>query len=292
LLEMRRGRWKERTAVHAQGRRQAANSSWALLVLAWGALGFSGCAGWWDELTSRDHKWGSAFNMKKEDPILVLKESTDGDKRAKAYRALKEPKQYGGNDQDQDVVLKILTQGATVERQPLCRLGSISALRTFRDPRAVEILKEAYYKSGDAPFSPDTTIVIKVQVLSALGETANPAAVELLVRVLREPPVVGTDEERQHKMDERIAAARALGRFRDPQAANALVEVLGKEKDVALRHRANDALQAATGQDLPPDAQKWQDYLQKNPLHGTEVVRDPGPVQKLISPIVPTGFRQ
>jgi HEAT repeat protein len=230
--------------------------------------------------------------MKKEDPLQVLKNSTDGDKRSRAYRALQEPKQHGGSDQDQNVVIKILSDGATVEREPLCRLGAIAALRSFHDPRAVEILKEAYYKSGAAPFSPDTTIVIKVQVLSALGETANPAAVELLVRVLREPPVLGTDEERQHKMDERIAAARALGRFRDPQAANALVEVLGKEKDVALRHRANDALQAATGQDLPPDAQKWQDYLQKNPLRGTEVVQEPGPVQKLMSPVLPTGWRQ
>jgi HEAT repeat protein len=226
--------------------------------------------------------------MKKEDPLVVLRDSTDGDKRARAFRALKEPLANGGSQQEQDVVVKILAKAATSEKS-LCRLAAIGTLRTFRDPRAVEALRDAYYKAGD--FAPETAIVLKVQALNALGETGQPAAVETLVRVLREPPVVGSDEERQHKMDERIAAARALGHFRDPQAANALIDVLSKEKDVALRHRANDALQAATGKDLPPDAQKWQEYLQKNPLHGTETVQEPGPVQKLMTPILPTGWR-
>lgn len=281
--------------MHAQGPRQPANSSWAspgraFFVLAWAALGLAGCASWWDEVTSRDHKFGSAFSLKKEDPLQVLKDSTDGDRRARAFRALKEPKQNGGTDQEQDLVVKILVTAATSEQKSLCRMAAISALRHFRDPRAVEGLKEAYYRAGS--FQPETAIVLKVQALTALGETGSPAAVEMLVRVLREPPVEGSEEEKQQKMDERIAAARALGHFRDPQAATALVEVLKKEKDVALRHRANDALQSATGEDLPPDAQKWQEYFQQKPIQGTETVREPGPVQKLINPVLPASLRQ
>jgi len=259
-------------------------------LLAWAALGFAGCATWWDEVTSRDHKFGSTFSSKKEDPLQVLKDSTDGDKRAKAFRELKEPKQNGGTQQEQDLVVKILTTAATSEQQSLCRMAAISALRNFRDPRAVEGLKEAYYRADR--YQPETALVLKVQALAALGETGNPAAVEMLVKVLREPPVEGSEEEKQHKMDERIAAARALGRFRDPQAANALIEVLSKEKDVALRHLANDALVAATGQDFPPDPQKWQDYLQRKPIQATETVHEPSTVQKLLTPIMPADWRQ
>src|SRR5437899_6176557 len=41
-------------------------------------------------------------------------------------------------------------------------------------------------------------------------------------------------------MDERIAAARALGHFNQRPAAQALVKVLQTEKDVALRDRVQD----------------------------------------------------
>ena len=70
--------------------------------------------------------------------------------------------------------------------------------------------------------------------------------------------------ERQFKMDERIAAARALSHFNHYKATQALVEVLRKEnKNAALRDRANESLQIATGQDFPAEAQVWADYFSK-----------------------------
>ena len=74
----------------------------------------------------------------KPNPLLVLRDSSDGDKRAKALRALREPKQYGGGDAEQEAIVSILTTAATTEKQPLCRLAAIQSLGHFKDPRAVK----------------------------------------------------------------------------------------------------------------------------------------------------------
>src|SRR5262249_34012310 len=111
-------------------------------------------------------------------------------------------------------------------------------------------------------FAPDTTTLLRCQALTALGRTGNPAAVELLTRVVREPPAEGTELEKQQSLDVRIAAARALGGFGQPQSVQALAAVLKTEKDVALRDRAHESLQLATGKKLPPDAKEWDEVVQ------------------------------
>jgi HEAT repeat protein len=195
----------------------------------------------------------------KPNPLLVLRDSSDGDQRAKALRSLREPKQYGGSDTDQDAVVNILNTAAATEKQPLCRLAAIQALGRFKDPRAVKGLTDGFYNAS--AFSTETATVIRCQALRALGETGNPAAVELLARVVREPPAEGTELEKQQTLDVRIAAARALGRFSHYQATEALVRVMQNEKDIALRDRAYESLQAATGKKLPPDAKEWEQLL-------------------------------
>jgi hypothetical protein len=229
-----------------------------LLPAALAGLGLAGCAGWWDEVTSRDFKFKSMFEGR-PDPLVVLRDSTDGNARAKALRALREPRQNGGDEQAQEVVVKVLTTAAYSERQPLCRLAAIGALRHFQDPRAAEGLREAYYRAGNFP--PETATVIRCQALEAMGDVGSPASVETLVRVLREPPVEGAELDKQQKLDERIAAARSLGRFKHYEAAEALAGVLRTDKDVALRDVAYGSLKDATGKDFPPDAQVWADFL-------------------------------
>jgi hypothetical protein len=64
-------------------------------------------------------------------------------------------------------------------------------------------------------------------------------------------------------MDVRIAAARALSNFKDPQVTESLVSVMRTEQDIALRDRAHEALVAATGKDLPPTAKAWDEYIQQ-----------------------------
>src|SRR5262245_33320387 len=126
---------KGRSPVDARTMRRR----WVGSLVGPALLGLAGCAGFWDDVTSRDFRVKNLWT--REDPLAVLKDSTDGDKRARALRQLREPKQQGGSDQEQDVVVKILTTAATSEKQALCRMAAISALRRFHDPRAVEALK-------------------------------------------------------------------------------------------------------------------------------------------------------
>jgi hypothetical protein len=242
------------------------------LALSAGAGG--GCAGWWDEVSSRDFHFKDMFK-KAPEPMWVIQNSPDGDKKAKAFRALKEPAQNGGSQQEQDKVVKLLAWTAANDPQAICRLAAIDVLSRFRDPRAVEALKEAYYRADGVStaastgrreltpngFPQDTASVIRTVVLRALGETGNAAAVDLLVKALLEPPVEGNEIEKLQKQDERTAAARSLARFPQYQATEALVSVLRTNPDVAMRHCAGEALVQITGKDLPPDAQAWDDFL-------------------------------
>jgi HEAT repeats/PBS lyase HEAT-like repeat len=249
-----------------------------LVLLALACLAHAGCANFWDEVTSRDFHFKEMF-AQRPDPLWVVRNSPDGDKRAKALRALQEPLAHGGSADEQEVVVQVLLYAAGKDTQPLCRLAAIQSLRKFKDPRAVDGLKDAYYRAGS--FNPETANVIRCQALEALGETGSPAAVEVLVQVLREPPVEGPDPDRQQKLDERIAAAHALGHFKSYQATEALVAVLRTDQDVALRQRANESLQAATGKDFPADARVWAEFLHQ-PGNQEALAAQPGLPQKVL----------
>jgi HEAT repeat protein len=236
-------------------------------VAALAGLAPAGCAGWWDEVTSRDFKVKSLFEGH-PDPLVVLRDSSDGNQRAKALRALREPRQVGGDEHTQDVVVQVLTTAAYSERQPLCRLAAISSLRNFKDPRVAEGLQKAYDRAGNFP--PETATVIRCQALEAMGDVASPESIATLARVLRQPPPYDLDAEvsKQQVVDERIAAARALGKYKSREAAEALAGVLKSDKDVALRDVAYASLKESTGKDLPADAQAWAEYLQGSPNQG------------------------
>ncbi|MCS6851105.1 MAG: HEAT repeat domain-containing protein [Gemmataceae bacterium] len=252
-----------------------------LVAPAVAVVGLSGCASFWDDVTSRNFTCKSLFVS--PDPLVVLRDSQDGNERAKALRSLKEPKRHGGSDHDQDAILKILTTAATSDRQPYCRLAAIDALSRFEDPRAVQALIDAF-EAAPQSFTSDIATVIQVQALTALGERRHPSALDLLVRVVREPPAASdvSDQEKQQSLDRRIAAARALGNFSQYQAAQALVHVLRHEKDVALRARAHESLQRATGKKLPPDAKQWEELLQRSPAEPS-LVEERNRTWKLLS---------
>src|SRR5262249_56324235 len=115
----------------------------------------SGCA-LWDEVTSRDFKVAALFS--RPNPLVVLRDSNDGDQRAKALRALQEPKQHGGSDADQDAVVKVLVTAATAEKQSLCRLAAVRSLGRFQDPRPAQGLIDALYNRH--PFPPPPTTLL------------------------------------------------------------------------------------------------------------------------------------
>lgn len=258
-----------------QRRRWAAWVAVGLLPMSC-LLGLSGCANFWDDVTSRDFEFHSLFS--KPNPFVVLRDSEDGDKRAKALRALHEPKEHGGTDQDQAEVLKILSTAAVSERHPLCRLAAIKQLSEFKDPRAADALVAAYHQAGSSrpdpglpallsqnSYTPEAVTVIRCQAIAGLGKVKSQSGLQLLTLVTREPRQEGTEQEKQQALDLRIAAARALASYSQPEATQVLVTVLKSERDVALRDRATESLQAITGKELPADAVAWEDYLQHAP---------------------------
>lgn len=246
----------------------------------------TGCNGFIDDYRSRDFSWQTAMGNG-PDPIEVLSESQDGDRRARAYRALADRDFAAMSAQEQEHMIKLLSSGASQERQVLARIAAVDTLGTIEDPRAAAGLKDAYYRAGG--FRPEVGAMLKCRILDALGNTHHPDAIELLVRVLREPPLEGSTLDKQHKTDERIAAARALGKFPQTQAVQPLLQTLQADSDVALRNCAHESLQEITGEDdIPADAQAWAEHLKS-----TTYQEDPFPKRKglgeRIQTVVPVG---
>jgi hypothetical protein len=254
-----------------------------LLLTAAACAALGGCASFWDDITSRDFHFKDMFTPA-QSPLVVLRSSNDGDKKSKALRALNEPLQHGGNQKDQDEVIQVLTWSATNDPQPLCRMAAIDSLQHFKDPRAARALLDAYERASYFQRDrPETMAVIRCQALSALGVNGNALALDLLIQVVNVPPTTGPEKDQQQVMDERITAARALAHFSQYRAAEALVAVLRTEHgSVALRNRATESLRDLTGEDLPPDAQAWADFLHKSGKDGDKSInRKPSILQAL-----------
>ena len=200
--------------------------------------GLAGCAGpgFWDDVTSRDFHFKTMF-ASSPPPMAVLRESTDGDARAKAILALKEPRANGGGEAEQEEAMQLLTRTAISDPQPLCRRAAIQALGRFHDPRAVPVLTQAYETAAQLPS--EVAGPLQTQALAALGETKQPAAVTFLTQMAVKPmPAEATDHDRQGVRDCRLAAVRALGNFQgSPEAAAAAGKLAESERDVALRDR-------------------------------------------------------
>ena len=132
--------------------------------------------------------------------------------------------------------MDLLTETATRDRQPLCRLAAVEKLGHFKDPRTLTTLEAAFYAAQE--LQPDLMIRVQCQAITSIGQSGNPAAVKFLVEKLKEPPAERSDFAQQ-RSDRCIAAARALAKFKDPQATAALAQTMQKEKnDMALKRTA------------------------------------------------------
>ena len=263
------------------------------------ALGSAGCAGSYDLITSqrfRERPFHVIFSA--DDPIEILETVETGDERVRAMHDVREPRTHGGSAADQDKLIGILQTGATTDTRPLCRLASVEALSRFEDPRAVGILIAAYRTAAlDAPpergvapasyvpatsaFAPDTVTAIQCLVLESLGKQRHPDGLRLLCEVVRAPGEIKvkaavelaggplgpetTGGNETDRVDVRLAAIRSLGNYEGERtAAEALIAVLQRDKDVAVRGRAHESLTKITGQDLPPDGTAWANWLAKD----------------------------
>jgi len=224
-------------------------------------VGVCGCANFWDEVSSSDFKFSHLFST--PDPMVVLRDSTDGDQRATALRSLREPLQHGGGAKDQDAYVQILTTAATTDKEPLCRIAAIKSLAQFKDPRAVPALIQADQKA-DRDFSRDLSTLVRQQALTALGENRNPQASEWLILVARAGAKEEGSTEKLQTLDVRLTAIRSLGKYSQSEATETLLHLLKTEKDVAVRERAHQSLELATGKHLAADPKAWDDLLHQS----------------------------
>lgn len=228
-------------------------------------LATAGCANFWDEVLSQERDWRYIHGYGKPDPLVVIRDNdyklanSDGVRRAQALTQLREPLQNGGNAKDQVVYLEILTESATKDTEPICRLSAIRALGKFHDPRAARVLEQVHQQQK-LPFTPDNNHMIRKEALEALVMTKDPEAWKFLVRIARGPaPAPNADlTDRQQTQDEKNVAIRALGKYRNEECVEALKFVMRSEKDVALRHRAVQSLEENTGKKWPVEFAVWQ----------------------------------
>jgi hypothetical protein len=217
----------------------------------------AGCNTLWDDVTAR------GFNVQTylfpPPPMEILEKSDDGTARAHALASLHEPLQSGGTQKDQDLYLEILTKSAMGDRDPLSRIAAIKALGRFKDPRAADVLRSV--TEQNLTFTAFESNLIRQEALKSLAETGQPVAVRRLIEVAKEPPAEGSAQDKQEVLDRRLTAIRGLGKYNYPEATDTLVMILQTDKDVAVRKRAHDSLQSATGKDLPPSPQAWAEYL-------------------------------
>jgi hypothetical protein len=235
------------------------------LLPAFLLMAANGCATFWDEAFSRERDLHGYFRP--PDPLVVIRDSSDGERRARAMASLQEPLQKGGTQKDQDVYIEILTAAARTDRDPLCRLGAIQGLSHFKDPRAARALVEVY-EQGVPPFTPEFNTLIRQQALRGVEKTGDPDGGKFFIRVARMPGPAGDAPSADHQQtqDEKLIAIRALALYRDKECVETLVYLLEKEKDAALRGRVHQSLQTVTGKHLPPDAQAWRAELSGRPL--------------------------
>lgn len=243
--------------------------NWKRTWQAWSGaalLSACGCAGFWDEVSSREFEFKNLWT--KPEPLVVLRDSTDNARKAEALSRLKEPIRHGGTPAEQELHIQILSRAAVNEspgrpeplsRDPLCRLCAIRALGEYQDPRAVAVLEKAYLDAH--PFTPEMNAMIRQQSLASLELTGNPDARHILIRAARQPSAtaVSSQTDRQSIMDEKLAAVRALGKYPQSDCVDTLIYILENEKDVAVRHCAHQSLKTVTQRNLPEDAKAWRE---------------------------------
>ena len=171
-------------------------------------------------------------------------------------------------------ILVVAYHNAAYEGQPANPTGDVTTASAFG------------VKQSLSTFTPETITNIQVLAVGSLSQHKNPDSVRLLVDLASTPAepkkktagaiqpasltleaTVGTNETDQR--DVRLAAIRSLGSYTgDPAAVKVLIAILKTDKDVAVRGRAHESLQKITGQDIPPDGQAWQAWLDKGGKRG------------------------
>ncbi len=214
--------------------------------------------------------------------MLVAFSSDDADVRREAVLQVSRSKLY-----NREWAIKSFITMAKLESDAQTRCIAIRALARTGDPRTAEtMLAVLNYRDYPQQVWPPTPIVrwdatAALADLSAAGrvpEDQREAVRKTLIERLR------SDSERHA----RIAAARALGYYSDPETVRALVGAL-RDDDFAVVHQAEDSLVRLTGVTHRTDVTEWEAWLATNE---SEEFAHAGEVPESRRPLYKNGFEK
>ena len=258
--------------------RGSGRTALARILLGAGALlclGLSGCGHFWDNATAHDPRGNGfpddvRFRWKlltdRRPPHVILAEEKDNDLRMPRSRNLKEPLKDSGTPDQQAKMIALLGDVARNPKEPMaCRLAAVEKLGEFSDPAVVPPLKDAFFASvNNTPKNP----VVRMAIIDTLAQRNEPVAADVLVKAIKVDPQPDSAFIDSSQADVRIAAARGLANFPEPEVANALYAVLVEEKrklvkdrNMALRQEAHHSLKTISGKDYGPEPEQWHAYL-------------------------------
>jgi len=147
-------------------------------------------------------------------------------------------KATGDDTPQQREITDQLARQIQVEPDPLVRQSVIKAMEDFRTPMAQQVLQAGLSDDNEA---------VRIECCQVLGRRAETAAVASLAATLN-----GDKDE-----DVKMAAAKALGRIKSPEAMKALAVALD-DRDPAMQYVGVQSLKSITGKDYGPDVQTWR----------------------------------
>ena len=131
-----------------------------------------------------------------------------------------------------------LARQIQIEPDPLVRLAVVETVTEFKTPMAQQVL-EAGLSDEDR--------TVRVACCKALGTRGDATSIPKLAATVR------TDKD----MDVRLAATAALGKFKSPEAIQAISVALD-DRDPAMQYVAVQSMKGVTGKDYGPNVEAWR----------------------------------
>ena len=212
----------------------AGKNSWLVLIVCLGLVAGQGCA------SGGDLEKLAFWKKKKEEPQVgpVVESPIE---RGKKLKELVEqaPKM---SPAEQEKVVEDLVLQLQKEEIAQMRIRLLQTLGAFPQPAAIAMLS-AGLKDSDRD--------VRIICCETVGKHKPPDSAKLLMEVLT------SDTE----IDVRIAAARALGEFKDDPAAIAALGTALDSNDPAMQYRAVQSLRKTTGKTYGDDINTWREYV-------------------------------
>jgi len=169
---------------------------------------------------------------------LVRIESQRADERREGLQAVA----ADSNARRLPSVVKLFGMVARNDRDSMVRSAAVRGLGVMEGQDVVATLGHVA-THDESPF-------VRIDACQALGRQAAPEAATPLAAVLAD----------DRTPDVRVAAAEALRYLKDKAAAKALVAALA-DSSLAVATKAWESLRYMTGQNMPRQAQPWDDFL-------------------------------